>query len=51
MRYYVGICKGICSYNLVYDFDIAFTITKFNFCGAIFKRILAWEWGISKGST
>ena len=24
-------------------FDIAFAITKFSFCGALFKCILAWE--------
>ena len=29
-------------------FDIAFAIKKFSFCGALFKRILAWERGISK---
>ena len=29
-------------------FDIAFAINKFSFCGALFKRILAWERGISK---
>ena len=27
---------------------IAFAITKFSFCGAFFKRILAWERGILK---
>ena len=48
--------KGICNYNLVYNFaiqliaysQIAFAIKKFSFCGALFKRILAWERGISK---
>ena len=47
---------GICSYNLVYNFTIqliaysyiAFAIKKFSFCGALFKRILGWERGISK---
>ena len=29
-------------------FDIAFVIKKFSFCGALFKRILAWKKGISK---
>ena len=29
-------------------FDISFAIKKFSFCGALFKRILAWERGISK---
>ena len=29
-------------------FDIAFAIKKFSFCGALFKRILAWKRGISK---
>ena len=32
-------------------FDTAFTITKSSFCGALFKRILAWDRGISKSST
>ena len=31
----------------VYRFDIVFVITKFSFCGALFKPILAWERGIS----
>ena len=29
-------------------FDISFAIKKSIFCGALFKRILAWERGISK---
>ena len=29
-------------------FDIPFTIKKFSFRGALFKRILAWKKGISK---
>ena len=29
-------------------FDIAFVIKKFSFCGALFKRILAWKRDISK---
>ena len=28
--------------------DIAFVIKKSSFCGALFKRILAWKQGISK---
>ena len=49
MRNYAGTCKGICCYNLAYNVsDIAFAITKFRFCGVIFKRILAWGQGISK---
>ena len=32
----------------VQRFDIAFAIKKFSFCGALFKRILAWKQGISK---
>ena len=47
MRSYVGTCKGICSYNLVYNFlsltslllDIPFAITKFSFCGALFSNV------------
>ena len=35
----------------VYLFDIAFAIKKFSFRGAFFKRILAWERGISKSSS
>ena len=50
---------GICSYNLVYNFTIqliansyiAFAIKKFSFCGALFKRILAWKRDISKSSS
>ena len=29
-------------------FDIAFAIKKFSFCGALFKRILAWKRDISE---
>ena len=29
-------------------FDKAFAVTKFSLFGALFKRILAWEQGISK---
>ena len=29
-------------------FDVAFSIKKFSFCGALFKRILAWKRDISK---
>ena len=32
-------------------FDIAFAIKKFSFCGALFKRILAWKRDISKKIT
>ena len=49
MRNYEGTCKGICSYILVCNFfDMAFSITKFSFCGTNFKCILTWERGISK---
>ena len=48
MRNYMGICKGICSYNLVYNFLIQLLSLQFSFCGALFKRILAWERGISE---
>ena len=42
-------CKGIRGYKLVYDFFcIPFAIKKFSFCGALFKRISAWEGGTSK---
>ena len=29
-------------------FDVAFSIKKFSFCNALFKRILAWKRDISK---
>ena len=29
-------------------FDVAFSIKKFSFCDALFKRILAWKRDISK---
>ena len=49
MRTYAETCKSICGYNLVYNFlCIPFVIKKFSFCGAFFKRILAWEGGTSK---
>ena len=50
MRNYAETCKGICGYNLVYNFfmQLAFVITKFSFSGALFKRILACEGVISK---
>ena len=49
MRNFTERCNSVCSYNLVCNFlDIAFAITKFSFCGALFKRILAWERGIFK---
>ena len=28
-------------------FDVAFSIKKFSFCGALFKRILVWKRNIS----
>ena len=40
-------CKDIYSYNLVYNVFIQLLC----FCDALFERILAWECGISKGST
>ena len=40
MRNYARMCKGVSSYNLMYNFFyIAFAITKFGFCGALFKRM------------
>ena len=50
MRNYEGTCKGINVQlqSSVEIFDISFAIKKFSFCGALFKRILAWERGISK---
>ena len=49
MRNYAEMYKGICDYNLVYSFFcIPFVIKKFSFCGALFKRILAWEGRTSK---
>ena len=42
MQNYLGSCKGICNYNLAYNFFAkAFAITNFNFCGALFKHILS----------
>ena len=50
MRNYPGTCKDICSYNSVYNFLIQLLpLPSFSFCGALFKRILACEQGISKG--
>ena len=46
MRNYAGTCKGICSYNLVYNFLIQLLPLKSSV--ALFKPILAWERGISK---
>ena len=49
MRNYSETCQGICGYNLVDNiFVYLFAIKKISFCGALFKRILAWEGGISK---
>ena len=49
LRNYVETCKGICGYDLVYNFFcIPLSIKKFSFCGALFKRILTWEEGTSK---
>ena len=46
---YAAMCRGSCSYDLVHNFfDIAFAIAKFSFCGALLKRILEWEQGISQ---
>ena len=49
MRNYVEVCKGICGYNLVYNFYVYFMPLKSSlfvvyfhgFCGVLFKRILA----------
>ena len=43
MHDYAETCQGICGI-----FCIPFAIKKFSFCGALFKRILAWEGGTSK---
>ena len=49
MRKYVERSKGICGYNLMYNFFcIPFAIKKFSFCGALFKHISAWEESTSK---
>ena len=49
MRNYAGRCKGILQLqSRVQLFDIAFAIKKFSFCGALFRRILAWKRDISK---
>ena len=48
MSNYERTCKGVCIYNICITFVIAFAITKFIFCGALFKHILVWEQGISK---
>ena len=49
MRNHAETCKGICGCNLVYNFFcIPCAIKNFSFCGALFKRILAWEGGTSK---
>ena len=40
MCYYAETCKSICRFNLVYNFDLAFSIIKFSFCGEFFKCIL-----------
>ena len=49
VRNYAGRCKGILQLqSRVQLFDIAFAIKKFSFCGALFRRILAWKRDISK---
>ena len=49
MRNYAETWKGICGYNLAYNFFyLFFVIKKFTFCGSLFKHILAWERGTSK---
>ena len=49
MRNYANTCKGICGYNLVYNFFVYFLPFKSSlFCGALSKRILAWEGGTSQ---
>ena len=48
MRNYAETCKGICGYNLMYNFFVYFLPLKFTFCGALFKRILVWERGTSE---
>ena len=50
MRNYAGKWKGINVQvqSSVQLFDVSFVIKKFSFCGGLFKRILAWERGISK---
>ena len=51
MRNYVGTCKGIFSYNLVYNFfDIAFAITKFSFCSALLNAFWHGNKSFLKGS-
>ena len=42
MRNYAETYKGICGYNLAYNFFVYYLPLK-NFCDALFKRILAWE--------
>ena len=46
------LCENVQGYlqlqSSVQLFDIAFAIKKFSFCGALFKRILAWKRDIFK---
>ena len=52
LRYCAELCKNVERHlkvqSSVKRFYIAFAIKKVSFCGALFKRILAWERDISK---
>ena len=52
LRYCAELCGKVQGHlqpqSSVQLFDITFAIKKFNFCGALFKCILAWKRGISK---
>ena len=52
LPYCVQLCGNVQGHlqlqSIVKLFDIAFAIKKFSFCGALFKRILAWKRDISK---
>ena len=49
MHNYAGTLQGhLQLQSSVKHFDITFAITKFSFCGALFKQTLAKEQGISK---
>ena len=52
LPYYEELCGNVQEHlqlqSSVQLFDIAFAIKKFSFCGALFKRILAWKQDISK---
>ena len=47
MRKYAEMCKGICGTIQCVIF-FSFPIKKFSFCGALFRRIWAWEGRTSK---